>query len=215
MLSYTSNLMQLPKIYPITDRKLSGLSHAEQVEQLVDGGATLIQLREKHLPPIEFLHEAEAAQAVALRHSVTLIINDRLDIAMAVGAGGIHLGQDDLPIEAARRLTHDSMVMGFSTHTLQQLEAAVQMPVDYVAFGPVFTTRSKQDHDPTVGLDQLRAAKTIAGELPLVAIGGITAADARAVLEAGADSVAIISAVVGDGAKIAQNMRRMLALAGD
>jgi thiamine-phosphate pyrophosphorylase len=206
--------MTLPKIYPITDRQLSGLSHAEQVQRLIDGGATFIQLREKDLPPMDFLREAEAAAKVAETNRATLIINDRVDIAMAIGARGVHLGQDDIPVEAARRLVRDDALIGFSTHTQQQMEAAVRLPIDYVAFGPVFTTRTKQDHDPTVGLEQLHAVKNIAAELPLVAIGGITAANVQAVLEAGADSVAVISSVVSERSKIEQNMRRMLELAG-
>lgn len=205
--------LTLPKIYPITDRQLSGLSHAEQVQRLIDGGATFIQLREKHLSPLDFFREAEAAAKVADNNRVTLIINDRVDIAMAIGAGGAHLGQDDMPVESARRLVRADAVIGLSTHTQPQMERALRLPIDYVAFGPVFPTRTKQDHDPTVGLEQLRAVKDIAAELPLVAIGGITAANVLAVLDAGADSVAVISSVVGEPSQIAQNVRRMLELA--
>ena len=205
--------LTLPKIYPITDRQLSGLSHAAQVQRLINGGATFIQLREKHLPPIDFFHEAEAAAKVAGKNRVTLIINDRVDIAMAIGAHGVHLGQDDMSVEAARPLVRDDTLIGFSTHTQQQLEAAMRLPIDYVAFGPIFATRTKQTHDPTVGLERLRAVKNIAAEFPLVAIGGITAANVQAVLEAGADSVAVIASVVGEPSKIEQNMRTMLELA--
>jgi thiamine-phosphate pyrophosphorylase len=206
--------LTLPKIYPITDRQLSGLSHAEQVQRLINGGATFVQLREKHLRPIDFLRDAEVAYKVAGNNRVTLIINDRVDIAMAINARGVHLGQDDLPVEAARRLVQDDTLMGFSTHTQQQMETAVRMPIDYVAFGPVFTTSTKRDHNPTVGLEQLRALRNIAADLPLVAIGGITAANVQAVLEAGADSVAVIASVVGERSKIEHNMRSMLELAG-
>ena len=205
--------LTLPKIYPITDRQLSGLSHAEQVQRLINGGATFVQLREKHLPAIDFLRDAEAASKVAGNNRVTLIINDRVDIAMAARARGVHLGQDDLPVEAARRLLRDDVLIGFSTHTQQQMEAAVRLPIDYVAFGPLFSTRTKQNPDPTVGLEQLRAVRSIAADLPLVAIGGITRANVQAVLEAGADSVAVISSVVSEPSKIEQNMRRMLELA--
>lgn len=204
--------LTLPKIYPITDRQLSGLSHAGQVQRLIDGGATFIQLREKLLPPMDFLREAEAAAKVADTNRVTLIINDRVDIAMAIRARGVHLGQGDMPVEAARRLVRDDALIGFSTHTQQQMEVAVRLPIGYVAFGPVFTTRTKQGHDP-VGLEQLRAVKNIAAELPLVAIGGITAANVKAVLNAGTDSVGVIVSVVGEPSKIEQNMRRMLELA--
>jgi thiamine-phosphate pyrophosphorylase len=206
--------LTLPKIYPITDRQLSGLSHAEQVARLIEGGATFIQLREKHLPPIDFLREAEAASKVAGNHRVTLIINDRVDIAMAISARGVHLGQDDMPVKAAQRLIQDDTLIGLSTHTQQQMETAVRLPIDYVAFGPVFTTGTKPDHDPTVGLEQLRGIRNLAVDLPLVAIGGINAANVQAVLEAGADSVAVIASVVGERSKIEQNMRRMLELAG-
>ena len=206
--------LTLPKIYPITDRQLSGLSHAEQVQRLINGGATFVQLREKHLPPIDFLRDAEAASKVAGDNRVTLIINDRVDIAMAISACGVHLGQDDLPVEDARRLVQDDTLIGFSTHTQPQLETAVRLPIDYVAFGPIFKTSSKQDHDPAVGLEQLRAVRNIAADLPLVAIGGITAANVQAVLAAGADSVAVIASVIGERSKIEHNMRRMLELAG-
>jgi|SRR5687767_1994819 len=206
--------LTLPKIYPITDRQLSGLSHAEQVRRLIDGGATLIQLREKHLSPIDFLRDVETASKVAGNNHVPLIINDRVDIAMASNASGIHLGQADMPVEAARRLVRDDTLIGFSTHTQQQVETAVRLPIDYIAFGPIFTTRTKLDHDPTVGPDQLRTIRNIAADLPLVAIGGISAANVQTVLQAGADSVAVISSVVGERSKIEQNMRRMLELAG-
>lgn len=206
--------LTLPKIYPITDRQLSGLSHAEQVQRLINGGATFVQLREKHLTPIDFLRDAEAASKVAGNNRVTLIINDRVDIAMAISARGVHLGQDDMPVEAARRLVQDETLIGFSTHTQPQMETAVRLPIDYVAFGPVFTTSTKQDQDPPVGLEQLRAVRNIAADLPLVAIGGITAANVQAVLEAGADSVAVIASVVGERSKIEHNMRTMLELAG-
>lgn len=206
--------LTLPKIYPITDRQISGLSHFEQVQRLINGGATFVQLREKHLPAIDFLRDAEAASKVAADNRVTLIINDRVDIAMATGAHGVHLGQDDMPIEAARRLVQDDTFIGFSTHTQQQMETAVRLPIDYVAFGPVFTTGTKQDHDPPVGLEWLRAVRNIAADLPLVAIGGINAANVQAVLAAGADSVAVIASVVGERSKIEHNMRRMLELAG-
>jgi thiamine-phosphate pyrophosphorylase len=205
--------LTLPKIYPITDRQLSGLSHAEQVQRLINGGATFVQLREKHLPPIDFLRDAEAASKVAGNNHVTLIINDRVDIAMAIGACGVHLGQGDMPVEAARRLVQDDTLIGFSTHTQQQMETAMRLPIDYVAFGPVFKTSTKQDHDPTVGLEQLCAIRNIAADLQLVAIGGITAANVQAVLAAGADSVAVIASVIGERSKIEHNMRRMLELA--
>ena len=136
---------ELPKLYPITDRRLSGLSHAEQVARLCEGGARLVQLREKHLSPREFYREAEDALRVARGRGAKLIINDRADIALALGADGVHLGQDDMPPEAARALLGEGAIIGFSTHGLEQSVAAARLPVDYVAIGPVFATSSKEN----------------------------------------------------------------------
>jgi thiamine-phosphate pyrophosphorylase len=186
--------IDLPLVYPITDRRLSGLTHAEQVERLHAGGATLIQLREKHLAPKEFLTEAREAVSVARKLGVTLIINDRVDLALAAGAHGVHLGQDDLPPEAARRLAGPDFIIGFSTHNLEQALAAVGEPVNYIAIGPVFPTGSKENPDPVVGMQGLaRIREGIGPNIPLVAIGGITPANARNVIESGANSIAVIS----------------------
>jgi thiamine-phosphate pyrophosphorylase len=187
---------ELPKLYPITDRRLSGLSHTEQVARLIDGGATLIQLREKHLSPREFYVEAEEALRVARARGVKLIINDRADIALALGADGVHLGQDDMPPEAARALLGGGAVVGFSTHGVEQAIAAARLPVDYIAVGPIFKTASKENPDPVVGLEGLRRVREAVGRLPLVAIGGVTRENAPSVLDAGADSVAVISALL-------------------
>lgn len=204
-----ASLDSLPQIYPITDRRLTGLAHAEQVARLCDGGATLIQLREKHLAPRDFYREAESALRVAREHSARLIINDRADIALALGADGVHLGQDDLWPDAARRLLGDEAIVGFSTHNVMQATEAAHLPVSYVAVGPVFKTASKENPDPIVGLDGLRRVRSLTVGLPLVAIGGITPANARAVLDAGADSLAVIGAVLShDPADITRRMRR-------
>src|SRR5215210_4723475 len=125
-----------PKLYPITDVRLSGLSHAEQVARLGVGGATLVQLREKHLSPREFYDEAEESLGVARKLGMRLIINDRADIALALRADGVHLGQDDLQPEAARRLLGEEAIIGFSTHSLEQAREAARLPVDYIAIGP-------------------------------------------------------------------------------
>ena len=204
---------KLPKIYPVTDTGLSGLSHAEQAARLIGGGATLIQLRDKHGAPGDLLQEAEAALRVARKSNTQIIINDRVDIAMALDADGVHLGQSDLPARIARRLLKPGSIVGVSTHNLAQVEIAARLPLDYVAFGPIFATETKADHDAVVGLDGLRSARRILGDRPLVAIGGITAENCREVIKAGADSVALISALLSDPAKISANMRRMLAFA--
>jgi len=207
--------ISLPRIYPITDRAVSGLSHTEQVKRLIDGGATLVQLRDKHGAPKDFVRDAEAALAVARRNNVRIVINDRVDIAMAVDADGVHLGQADLPVEAARALLGPQVMIGFSTHNIAQVEFAATLPVDYVAFGPVFDTRTKRDHEPVVGLDRLREVKTLLAEIPLVTIGGVTAENFSSALAKGADSVAVISDLLKEPSKIAEKLRLMLSDAHD
>jgi len=189
--------LEIPKLYPVTDRRLSGLSHAEQAARLIEGGATFIQLREKRLSPREFYREAEEALRVARERGAKLIINDRADIALALGADGVHLGQEDMPPEAARALLGEGALIGFSTHSVVQAVAAARLPVDYIAVGPVFATGSKENPDPVLGLEGLRRVREAVGvSVKLVAIGGITRESAPSVLDAGADSVAVISALL-------------------
>jgi thiamine-phosphate pyrophosphorylase len=201
---------RLPRVYPLTDVLLSGLSHAEQVRLLSSGGAYLIQLREKRMRALEFYEQARAAMDVAVRNGVQLIINDRVDIALAVGAHGVHLGQDDMPPEAARRLLGAEAIIGYSTHNVQQAVSALDLPIDYVAVGPIFQTSTKTDTSPVLGLDGLRAVRQAIRDFPLVAIGGITRANASAVIQAGADSVALISALLSEPAQITDNTRTLL-----
>lgn len=208
---------ELPKLYPITDRRLSGLTHAEQVARLCEGGARLVQLREKHLSPREFFAEASEAVRLAREWGATVIVNDRADVALAVGADGVHLGQDDLGPDAARRVLGKAAVVGFSTHNVAQAIEAARMPVDYVAVGPVFATASKVNPDPVVGLEGLRRVREAVGRVKLVAIGGVTRENARACIEAGADCVAVIGALLTPARpdEIAERTRLFLAsLAG-
>jgi thiamine-phosphate pyrophosphorylase len=200
---------RLPRVYPITDTQISGLSHAELVTLFADGGATLVQLRDKHATPLEFYEQANAAMEVAKNRGVQLIINDRVDIALALGAG-VHLGQDDLPPAAARRLLGDDVVIGFSTHNLNQAIEASTWPIDYLAFGPIFQTSTKENPDPVVGLDGLRTVREATGEKPLVGIGGISLANAHEVIEAGADSVALIGGLLANPQRIPQSLRHLL-----
>ena len=200
-----ANINQLPRLYPITDTRLSGLSHATQVARLCDSGAPLIQLREKHLSPRAFYREAEAAQRVAREYGARLIINDRADIALALGADGVHLGQDDLPVEAARQLLGAEAIIGHSTHSVAQARTAASWPLDYIAIGPVFATATKANPDPVIGLDGVRRVREAIGpEVSLVAIGGITWDNALGVLAAGANSVAIISALWAEPHRIGE-----------
>jgi thiamine-phosphate diphosphorylase len=184
--------MTFPRLYPITDTRLSRLSHAGQVERFAAGGATLIQLREKRAAPRDFYEAAVEAMRVARSLGVRIIINDRVDIALAVGADGVHLGQGDLPPQRARVLVGENRLIGYSTHDVKQALAADSMPIDYVAIGPIFQTSTKENPDPVVGLEALAVIKSQISK-PLVAIGGITFEQASSAWEAGADSLAVIS----------------------
>jgi thiamine-phosphate pyrophosphorylase len=199
----------LPRLYCITDPHISGLSHLDQVKLLVDGGATLIQLRDKKAGGAEFYQAACACLKLAHDRGARIIINDRVDVAIAAEADGVHLGQDDLPPEAARRLLGGDKIIGFSTHSLEQAIEGAAMPVDYIAIGPVFGTSTKENPGPVVGLDLVRAVKSSISK-PLVAIGGIGLERAREVIEAGADSVAVISGLYSSG-DVAQRTRVLLA----
>jgi thiamine-phosphate pyrophosphorylase len=207
-------MFKLPRLYPITDRRLSGLAHAEQLARLCEAGARLVQLREKALPPRELYAELLEALKVARSFGARLIVNDRVDLALAAGADGVHVGQDDVPPEAARALLGEGRLVGFSTHNIEQAAAAARLPVDYVAVGPVFGTSSKENPDPVVGLEGVRRVReAVGGRIKLVAIGGITRETAPSVLEAGADSVAVIGALVNtsDPAEITRRTRDFLA----
>ena len=201
---------RLPRVYPLTDFQLSGLSHAEQVHLLSLGGATLIQLREKQLPALQFYEHAKAAAEAARTTGAQLIINDRVDLALAAGAQGVHLGQDDMPPDAARKLLGTEAIIGYSTHNIEQVRQALTLPIDYIAIGPIFETATKSDTSPTFGLEGLKAVRQIVGDFPLVAIGGISLANARDMIEAGADSVAVISALLSDPARITHATRTLL-----
>ena len=204
--------IHLPKVYPITDSGISGLSHFEQTKRLIAGGARLIQLREKRASSRVFYDDAAAAVEAARSAGVKLIINDRVDVAFTLQADGVHLGQDDMPVEPARRLLGRDALIGFSTHNLEQAREALHLPIDYLAFGPIFLTSTKSNPDPVAGLDQLRHVCSLAGSLSVVAIGGINRSNAREVLAEGADAVAVISALVANPTQIAENLRELTEL---
>lgn len=197
------------QLYPITDREVSGLSHAAQVSELTQSGFSLVQLREKTLSPLEFYREVDAALQLAHERRVKIIINDRVDIALALNADGVHLGQEDLPPEAARRLLGADVIIGFSTHNPEQAGLAAKLPVDYVAIGPIFPTRTKQSSYPPVGLVGLRLVRQALGKIPLIAIGGITSTNSRDVLDAGADGVAVISDLWTSHGQVATEISRL------
>ncbi|HXD33415.1 MAG TPA: thiamine phosphate synthase [Pyrinomonadaceae bacterium] len=198
------------RLYPITDTELSGLRHAEQVEQLAAGGAKLIQIREKNLRPRAFFEEALDAVKAARQAGCKVIINDRVDIALAVGADGVHLGQDDMPPDAARRILGPNAIIGFSTHTLEQAKQAVKLPINYLAVGPIFGTQTKVNPDAEVGLEGLSLIREVVTDIPLVAIGGMTLANSQSVIAAGADAVAVISALYRENSQIPQTTNDFL-----
>ena len=162
------------------------------------------------MPASEFYEQVRAAVSVAERNRVKLIINDRVDIASAAHAHGVHLGQDDMPPEAARRLLGTKAIIGYSTHTVEQAVSALTLPIDYIAIGPIFPTSTKTDTSPVLGLDGLRTVRQAIGDFPLVAIGGITHANAADVIAAGADSVAVISALLSDPRHISDATRALI-----
>ena len=182
-----------PFAYPIVDAgRLHGRDPAFVVDSLARAGARLIQLRVKGLSDRRWLAMAGAALAAARASGAYLVVNDRADIARIAGADGLHVGQEDLTGTDARTVVGPGVLLGVSTHNLDQLAAAATAAVDYLAIGPVFPTRTKDNPDPVVGLEMVRRARA-ATTRPLVAIGGITRANARSVVEAGADGVAVIS----------------------
>ena len=202
--------LKLPPIYPITDTTLSGLTHYEQVRQLIDGGATLIQVREKRASSREFYEECEHVVRLAEESGVKILVNDRADIAMMVGAAGIHVGQDDIPPQAVRSIVGYNMLVGFSTHNADQAVHATGLPIDYIAVGPIFSTSTKMNPDPVVGLEGLAAVRRAIGDFPLVAIGGITEANVGDVFSAGADSAAVIGALFSNNLSIDTNYVRLV-----
>jgi thiamine-phosphate pyrophosphorylase len=179
----------IPAFYPLLDPS-SGLPATEAAEAILEAGARILQFRHKGFFSRDVFDEAERIAALCRDAGALFVINDRADIARLLDAA-LHLGQDDLPPADARRIMPPHRIIGFSTHNADQLRAGDREPVDYLAIGPIFATGSKQNPDPVVGLDQLRTLRALT-QKPLVAIGGITRDTARSVLEAGADSVAII-----------------------
>jgi len=202
--------MQLPRLYPILDAACfpdaAGMFAA--AEELAAAGCTLLQYRNKCGNARQMLDEARELRG-RLGANVKLIMNDRADLCLAAGFDGLHLGQDDLSPEAARRIIGPARWLGVSTHNPEQLAEADQSSADYLAIGPVFATSSKANPDPVVGLEGVRRARELTRK-PLVAIGGITRANARSVIEAGADAVAVISDLLLDPGKSAEEFLQIL-----
>ena len=221
--------MRLPRLYAIADVGVlaaRGLALREFVEGLRAAGVSLVQLRDKTGSPQEVLAGAAVLREV-MGGDCLLVMNDRADLAVLAGFDGVHVGQGDLAVGACRRVLEavaptsipmvqglrwgSRKVVGISTHSVEQVEGAGE--ADYVAVGPVFATGTKLDADPVVGLDGVRRARALTGK-PLVAIGGITRENCRSVLEAGADSVAVISGLIVAGETVEKVARDFLAILG-
>jgi len=182
-------------IYLVTDRGLCrNRPLPEIILQAVQGGAAYVQLREKDLPTRAFVEEARAIKKILEPYRVPLIINDRIDVALACGADGVHIGQEDMPYEIARKLMGDEAIIGLSVETWEDVEAAQRLDVDYIGVSPVFATPTKTDTKEPWGLEGLKKIKSFSRH-PLVAIGGINEVNARAVVSAGADCLAVVSAI--------------------
>jgi thiamine-phosphate pyrophosphorylase len=203
-------MMELPRLYAILDvscfREEAAMFAA--AEELAAAGVTLLQYRNKSGNSRQMLeHSRGLKQSVGDR--VKLIMNDRADLCLAASFDGLHIGQDDISPEAARRILGPDRWLGLSTHNPEQIAAADRTDIDYLAIGPVFATSSKANPDTVVGLDGVRRARELTRK-PLVAIGGITRGYARSVIEAGADSVAVISDLLPDPCKSAEAFFQVL-----
>lgn len=185
------------RLYLVTDQSLTrGRLLADVVAAAVQGGVSCVQLREKHLATREFLAQALMLKELLAPHHVPLVINDRIDIALACGAEGVHLGQSDLPLEEARKLLPSDVFIGWSVESMDDVVRSATLPVDYLGVSPIFATPTKTDTRNVWGLEGLAVVRG-ATRLPLVAIGGIHAGNAREVLRAGANSLAVVSALCG------------------
>jgi thiamine-phosphate pyrophosphorylase len=201
--------LKLPPIYAILDPdQLQGRPADLVLQQLLDGGATILQLRVKSLPPRDFFALARAARAQTRAADCRLIVNDRIDVALACDADGVHLGQEDLPLAAGKKLMGTRLV-GISTHDVNQAKEAEQNGADYIGFGPMFGTQTKDTGLSPRGVEMLKQVRA-AVQIPIVAIGGINERNVQQVWQAGANSAAIISDILGAedvAAKVARLLR--------
>ncbi|MDI6719077.1 MAG: thiamine phosphate synthase [Methanomicrobiales archaeon] len=200
-------------LYVVTDEEISrGLSHAEIARRAVDGGADAIQLRDKRMSGRALFEAACEIRSITRAAGALFIVNDRLDVALAAAADGVHLGQDDLPLRCARAIAPPHFIVGVSVGSVDEAIRAEEEGADYVALSPTFPTGSKADAGPGRGLSTLRAIRS-AVSLPLIAIGGIGPRNAEDVIDAGADGIAVISAVVGqdDVERAARDLKALIA----
>jgi thiamine-phosphate pyrophosphorylase len=188
-------LREALRLYLVTDQpSLRGRTLIDVVQAAVQGGVSCVQLREKHANSRDFYAQAVALMDMLAPLNIPLIINDRLDIALACGAQGVHLGQSDMPVQAARKLLPPEVFIGWSVETMDEVIQSATLPVDYLGVSPVFSTPTKTDTATPWGLDGLQRIRALT-PLPLVAIGGIHLGNATQVMQAGADSLAVVSAI--------------------
>jgi thiamine-phosphate pyrophosphorylase len=185
----------LPRLYVILDAALLTVPETECADKLAAAGVRLLQYRNKRASARELLASSKRLSLLLIPQGVTFVVNDRADVALAAEANGVHVGQEDLGVEAARSVVGEGKLLGVSTHSLVQLKDAATTSADYVAVGPVFSTSSKANPDPVVGIELIRRARPLTDK-PIVAIGWITLERAAEVIEAGADSVAVISDIL-------------------
>lgn len=190
----------------------AGWAPLELARAYLEGGARVLQIRAKQLPSGPFLDLCDGIVRMALPFSASIIVNDRADLAVMAKAAGVHVGQEDLAPAEARRLVGVDRVVGFSTHTVPQIESAIREPISYLAVGPVFSTQTKDTGYSSVGLEFVSTAARMAGAIPVVAIGGITIDTVESVLRAGATSVAVIGDLLAQGnpqARVAAYLQRL------
>jgi thiamine-phosphate pyrophosphorylase len=202
----------LPRLYVILAAALLTHPEIEMARSLAQAGVRLLQYRNKQASARELFEKSRELAEELLHRQITFIVNDRADVAALVGASGVHVGQDDLSVAAARSIVGPSSMVGISTHNLEQFAGAAATSADYIALGPIFETASKVNPDPVVGLEMIRAARRLTDE-PIVAIGGITLERAADVIAAGADSVAVSSDILR-AADPAQRARQFIDLLG-
>lgn len=199
LLAKEKRIREQLRLYLVTDRQLSlGRDIAWIVEEAVCGGVTMVQLREKEIDTREFIQLGLRLKELLQPAGVPLIINDRVDVALAVDADGVHIGQSDMPYETARRLLGPDKIIGLSAENLDQVKEANALDIDYIAVSPVYSTATKTDTAPPFGLEGLREAVKITRH-PSVAIGGMNGATAPAVLDTGVDGIAVVSAICSAG----------------
>ena len=203
-------MKSLPRLYAILDALCfdDGPALYTTAEELVAGGVTLLQYRNKSDNAREMLEQSQELRR-RLGGSVKLIMNDRADLCLAAGFDGVHVGQEDLSPAGVREVIGERLWLGVSTHNPEQVKEADKSSADYIAIGPVFSTSSKANPDPVIGLEGVRNARALTKK-PLVAIGGINRANGRSVIDAGADSVAVISDLMRDPRKTAEDFFRIL-----